>query len=154
MLLLPISLTGSQLDPVGVAFALAAGVCWALYIVFGQRAGAAHGATASAWGMLIGSLVAVPIGAASAGRQLLDPAILPFGFAVAVLSSAFPYTLEMYGLRRLSARVCGTLMSLDPAIAALAGLVFLREHLTLVQWVAIGAVMIASIGTTAGAEQH
>jgi inner membrane transporter RhtA len=69
------------------------------------------------------------------------------GFAVAMLSSALPYTLEMVALRRLSTRTYGTLMSLEPALAALAGLALLHERLSPVQWMAIGAVMIASIGT-------
>jgi inner membrane transporter RhtA len=108
----------------------------------------------SAWGMAIGAVVVVPIGVVSAGSSLLDWSVLPFGFAIALLSSAVPYTLEMFGLRRLPARVFGTLMSLEPAFGALAGLVFLGEQLTAIQWVAIAAVMIASAGTTAGAEQH
>jgi inner membrane transporter RhtA len=66
---------------------------------------------------------------------------------VAVLSSAFPYTLEMIALRQLATKTFGTLMSLEPAIAALAGLVFLNERLTATQWLAIAAVMIASMGT-------
>jgi inner membrane transporter RhtA len=151
LFLLPLNLTAARIDPVGAAFALAAGACWAIYILFGQRAGTAQGATASAWGMLIGSCVAVPIGVASAGRNLLDISVWPFGLAVAVLSSSFPYTLEMFGLRNLSARVFGTLMSLEPAFGALAGLIFLSERLTSVQVAAIAAVMAASIGTAAGA---
>jgi inner membrane transporter RhtA len=150
LFLLPLNLTATRIDPVGAAFALAAGACWAVYIVFGQRAGVAHGATASAWGMLIGSCVAVPIGVASARTALLDLTVLPFGAAVAVLSSSLPYTLEMFGLRNLSARVFGTLMSLEPAFGALAGLVFLGERLNSVQILAIAAVMAASIGTAAG----
>jgi inner membrane transporter RhtA len=153
LFLLPLNFTSSRLDPVGVAFALAAGACWAIYIVFGQRAGAVQGASASAWGMLIASLVTVPIGAASGGAKLLDVSILPFGLAVAVLSSSLPYTLEMFGLRTLTARVFGTLMSLEPAFGALAGLVFLGERLTSVQTLAIAAVMAASIGTAAGAQE-
>ena len=153
LFLLPLNLTESRIDPVGAAFALAAGACWAIYIVFGQRAGVSHGPTASAWGMLIGSCVAVPIGVASAGTKLLDLSVLPFGLAVSVLSSSLPYTLEMFGLRNLSARVFGTLMSLEPAFGALAGFVFLGEHLTTVQTLAIAAVMAASIGTAAGAAE-
>ena len=152
LFLLPLNFTSTRLDPVGTAFALAAGACWAIYIVFGQRAGAAQGASASAWGMLIASVVTVPIGAASGGAKLLDLSILPFGLAVAVLSSSLPYTLEMFGLRNLTARVFGTLMSLEPAFGALAGLVFLGERLTSVQTLAI-AVMAASIGTAAGAQE-
>ena len=147
MFLLPLSRTEGSVDPVGVAFALAAGFCWALYIIFGQKAGRAHGPAASAWGMLIAASFTVPIGLALTGRGILSPAVLPMGFAVAVLSSAFPYTLEMIALRQLATKTFGTLMSLEPAIAALAGLVFLSERLTATQWFAIGAVMIASMGT-------
>jgi inner membrane transporter RhtA len=147
LFLLPLTPTQDSLDPVGVAFALAAGVCWALYIIFGQKAGRAHGPAASTWGMLIAASFTVPLGLAFAGRGILSPAILPMGFAVAVLSSAFPYTLEMIALRRLATTTFGTLMSLEPAVAALAGIVFLNERLTATQWLAIGAVMIASMGT-------
>jgi len=147
MFLLPLSRTEGSVDPAGVAFALAAGFCWALYIIFGQKAGRAHGPAASAWGMLIAASFTVPIGLALTGRGILSPAVLPMGFAVAVLSSAFPYTLEMIALRQLSTKTFGTLMSLEPAIAALAGLVFLSERLTATQWLAIGAVMVASMGT-------
>lgn len=147
LFLLPISRTSSPVDPVGVAFALAAGVCWALYIVFGQKAGRAHGADASTWGMIIAACVIVPIGLVDAGTALFSPAILPMGLGVAILSSAFPYTLEMVALRRLSTKTYGTLMSLEPALAALAGLLLLHERLTLTQWLAIGAVMVASVGT-------
>jgi inner membrane transporter RhtA len=146
LLLLPIAPASAHLDPAGVLFALAAGACWALYIVFGQRAGRAHGASASAWGMIIAAIWIVPFGVASAGRALIAPRILPGGFAVAMLSSALPYTLEMTALRRLATKTYGTLMSLEPAVAALAGLVFLDERLALMQWLAIGAVMAASIG--------
>jgi len=153
LFLLPLNLTATRIDPVGAGFALAAGACWAVYIVFGQKAGVEHGPTAAPWGMLIGSCVAVPIGVASARTKLLDLSILPFGIAIAVLSSSLPYTLEMFGLRNLSARVFGTLMSLEPAFGALAGFVFLGEHLTAIQTFAIAAVMAASIGTTAGAAE-
>lgn len=145
--LLPFSRTGRSVDPLGVVFALAAGFCWALYIIFGQKAGRAHGPTASTWGMLIAASFTVPIGFAMGGRAILSPAVLPLGFGVAVLSSAFPYTLEMIALRKLATKTFGTLMSLEPAIAALAGLMFLGERLTATQWFAIAAVMIASMGT-------
>jgi len=150
LVLLPVAPTERSLDPVGVAFALAAGVCWALYIVYGQKAGRAHGASASTWGMLIAATLTVPIGVALTGRSLLSPAVLPMGLAVAVLSSAFPYTLEMIALRQLSTKTFGTMMSLEPAVAALVALLFLNERLTLTQSLAIGAVMIASMGTVRG----
>ena len=151
MFLLPLSRTERSsersLDPMGVAFALAAGFCWALYIIFGQKAGRAHGPAASAWGMVIAASFTVPVGLALTGRGILSPAVLPMGLAVAVLSSAFPYTLEMIALRQLTTKTFGTLMSLEPAVAALAGLVVLGERLTATQWFAIGAVMVASMGT-------
>lgn len=137
----------AALDPRGVVFALAAGVCWALYIVFGKKAGHAHGAAASTWGLLIAATVIVPIGVADAGRALLAPSVLRLGFAVAMLSSALPYTLEMIALRKLSTKTYGTLMSAEPAIAALSGLALLGEHLSTRQWMGIAFVMVASIGT-------
>jgi inner membrane transporter RhtA len=150
LLLLPIANTRSRLDPAGVVFALAAGVGWALYIIFGQKAGRAHGAAASTWGLMIAALLTVPIGVADAGRHMMAPAALPFGIGVAVFSSALPYTLEMIALRRLSARTFGTLMSFEPAIAALAGVLLLGEHLIFMQYVAIAAIIAASVGAVAG----
>lgn len=146
-LLLPLSDTSGPLDHAGVAYALAAGVCWALYIVFGQRAGKAVGASAATWGVLIGACEIVPIGLADAGPAMVAPSILPLGIGVALMSSALPYSLEMMALRQLTAKAYGTLMSLEPALAALAGLLLLGEHLSPTQWLGIGAVMAASIGT-------
>lgn len=145
-LLLPLAPLGSAVDPVGVLFALAAGVCWALYIVFGQRAGRAHGTAASAWGMLIAALVVAPFGFFMGDSSAFAPRSLALGLVVAVLSSALPYTLEMVALRRLTTRAFGTLMSLDPAAAALAGLAFLGEQLTSTQWLAVVAITVASVG--------
>ena len=147
--LLPLGLGSKQLDPVGVACGLAAGACWALYIYFGRKAGAAHGGQTTALGMLIGAVMIVPIGAASAGWQLLSPAILPAAVGVALLSSAIPYSLEMLAMPRLPTRTVGVLMSLDPALGALAGLWFLGESLTWIQWAAIASIMAASAGSAA-----
>jgi inner membrane transporter RhtA len=150
-LLLPITGGATHLDTAGVLYALAAGVGWALYIVFGQKAGHAQGASASTWGMMIAAVVTVPIGIADAGiQQLAAPGVLAFGLGVAVFSSALPYTLEMVALRRLSAKTFGTLMSFEPAIAALAGVTLLHEHLTGLQWLAIAAIVGASMGAVAG----
>ena len=147
-LLLPITDSGAGLDPVGILYALAAGVGWALYIVFGQKAGQAQGPTASTWGLIVAALLTVPVGVADAGTKLFDPSILPFGLGVAIFSSALPYTLEMIALRAMPARTFGILMSLEPAVAALAGLTFLSEVLTLTQWVAVALVIVASAGST------
>jgi inner membrane transporter RhtA len=147
--LLPITRSGAPLDWIGVFFALAAGVGWALYIIFGQRAGRAHGVAASTWGLIIAALLATPIGIVAAGSRLLSADVLPLGLGVAVFSGAFPYTLEMIALRRLSAKTFGTLMSFEPAIAAIAGVVILREHLSALQYLGIGAIIVASAGAVA-----
>jgi inner membrane transporter RhtA len=147
--LLPLGLGSKPLDLLGVACGLAAGVCWALYIFFGRKAGAAHGGQTTALGMVVGAIVVVPIGAVQAGSQLLSPAILPSALVVALLSSALPYSLEMMAMPRLPTRTVGVLMSLDPALGALSGLYFLGERLNWIQWAAIVSIMVASAGSAA-----
>jgi inner membrane transporter RhtA len=147
--LLPLAHESQPLDPLGIGFALAAGMCWALYIVFGQKAGNVHGGQTAALGTLAGAIAIVPIGIGHAGMSLLAPAILPAACAVALLSSALPYSLEMYALTRLPTRTFGVLMSIEPALAALSGLVFLREELSAIQWAAIASIMFASAGSAA-----
>ncbi len=120
--LLPLGIESKPLPPLGIAFALGAGFCWALYIVFGRKAGAALGGRTAALGTVVGAAAIVPIGAAHAGAALAAPAILPAACAVAVLSSALPYSLEMYALTRMPTRTFGVLMSLEPALGALSGL--------------------------------
>ncbi len=149
--LLPVGVAGHGLAPAGVACALGAGACWALYIVFGRRAGASHGGGTAALGLAVAAVVVGPIGAAQAGTALLSPALLPAALGVALLSSALPYSLEMYALTRLPTRTFGVLMSLEPALAALSGLVFLGERLGVLQWSAIGCIVLASAGSAAGA---
>ncbi|MBA4245095.1 MAG: threonine/homoserine exporter RhtA [Pseudomonas sp.] len=148
-LLLPSGLAQTQLDPLGMALALAAGLCWALYIVFGQKAGAAHGRQTVALGTWVAALLVLPIGLWQAGGSLFSVDLLPIALGVAVLSSALPYNLEMVALTRLPARTFSILMSLEPAIAALSGLLFLSEKLSWNQWLAIGAIILASAGAAA-----
>jgi inner membrane transporter RhtA len=146
-LLLPIG-SSAHLDPIGVVFALGAGVCWALYIVFGQVAGAAmHGGVAVALGMSIAAVIVLPVGIISAGRSLLSWDVARTAIAVAILSSALPYSLEMYALKRIPVHAFGVLMSIEPAIGALSGLIFLREELSSLQWMGIGLIMAASVGS-------
>jgi inner membrane transporter RhtA len=152
-LLLPLRGTASALDPVGVAYAAGAAFCWAMYIVFGKRASQSQGSGTVAWGMLAASVFIVPIGAAYAGSALLSPLVLAAGLAVAVLSSAAPYTLEMIALRKLPRRVFGILVSSSPAVAALAGFVVLGERLATGQWLGIGLVILACGATAASAER-
>jgi inner membrane transporter RhtA len=146
LILLPIR-HAAGLSWSGAALALGAGFCWALYIVFGQKAGAAHGQYATVLGSIVAALVIVPIGYAHAGAALFKPSVFAYGLMVAALSSAIPYSLEMVALRRLPAQAFGTLMSLEPAAGALMGLVLLHEQLSFTQWVAIGMVVLASMGT-------
>jgi inner membrane transporter RhtA len=150
-LLLPLRSTSTALDWHGIAFALLAGACWAVYILAGKRASRAYGTAASAWGTLLGALVAAPIGIAHAGAALAVPGILALGLAVALFSSAIPYSLEMVALRRLPSNTFSTLLSAEPAIGALMGLVLLGEHLDATQWMAIGLVIASSVGAATSA---
>jgi len=150
-LLLPYRTQTQALDPAGVLYALAAAVGWATYIVLGRRAGAAFGGDAVALGSAIGALVAVPVGVMHAGAAMFSLSALPFAFGVAVLSSALPYSLEMHALTRLPGRTVGILVSVEPAMGALLGLMFLNEHLDVFQWLAIAAIIVASIGAVLGA---
>lgn len=122
-----------------------------MYIVFGKRVSHLNGGQAVAWGMLAAALFTVPVGVVHAGADLLLPAVLAGGLAVAVLSSALPYTLEMAALARLPQRVFGILVSAGPAFAALAGWVVLGERLTGMQWLAIALVVLACGGAAATA---
>ena len=150
-LLSPLHAGGASLDPVGVAWALGAAFCWAMYIVFGKRVSTLEGGHAVAWGMLVASLCAVPVGVAQAGSALFTPAVLAAGLGVAVLSSILPYSLEMAALARLPRRVFGILVSAGPAIGALAGWFVLGEQLSGVQWLAIGLIIAATGGSAATA---
>lgn len=137
---------GQALDPTGLLLALAAGAFWGLYILFGQAAGRLGEASATTFGLVVAAMVVLPFGLASAGPRLLDPALLPLALAVAVLSSALPYSLEMFALTRLPRTTFGTLMSLEPAIGALSGWILLGQRLTLREGAAIVAVIAASAG--------
>jgi inner membrane transporter RhtA len=150
-LLLPLRTGSAALDPYGVAFALGAAFCWAMYIVFGKRASTLDGGQGVAWGMLAASLFTVPVGIVHAGAALLQPGVLGGGLAVALLSSALPYSLEMMALRRLPRRVFGILVSSSPAVGALAGFAVLGEQLTALQWLAVVLVMAGSAGSAASA---
>jgi inner membrane transporter RhtA len=152
-LLLPVGRIGVGTDPLGVLFALVAGACWAIYIIYGQKAGADHGASAAALGSVISAIVVVPIGLIARGSALFSTAILVPGLLVAILSTAFPYALEMIVLTRLPARTFGILMSMEPALGALIGCLYLKEWLTPLQWAAIALVILASIGATVSAQQ-
>jgi inner membrane transporter RhtA len=149
-LILPLdSSPNSGLDAVGIIFALFAGFFWALYIVFGHRVGKTTPAiTATAWGMAVAALAVVPFGVPSLMRAPFAPLVLLIALGVAVFSSALPYLLEMIAMRRLPQQAFAVLMSLEPAIAALSGLVLLQEELSASQWSAVALVMTASLGSS------
>jgi len=145
ILLAPLGvLGGMDLDPLGVAFALLAGCLWACYILLSAHTGSAFpGGTGLVIALCVGTLVLFPFGIAGAGYALLDPKLLLAGFGVAVLSSAIPYSLDLEALRKLPTRIFGVLMSLEPAVATLAGLVVLGERL---EMRAVAAVLFVTIG--------
>jgi inner membrane transporter RhtA len=141
----------SGLDPVGVGLAALAGACWAGYIVLSQRLGAAApGLAGLAVAVAAAALVAAPFGLAQGGLRLLEPRTLLLGAAVGLLSSAVPYALELMALRRLAAGTFGILMSIEPAVGALAGLLLLGEGLRPLQVLGIALVCLASAAVTAG----
>ncbi len=141
-----------ELHLAGILFALAAAVCWGLYILLGAALGRQSSEGGGlAIGMVVAAMVAVPVGVVDSGMSLLDPAILILGLLVALLSSVIPYSLELEALRRIPPRVFGILMSLEPAVAAVVGLVVLSESLQWTQWLAVICVVSASVGATRSA---
>jgi inner membrane transporter RhtA len=148
VLLLPLGHLSDSLDPMGVVLALCAGACWAGYIIFGQRAGTGGGGHIAALGVGVAALLALPFGAVAALPALWNPSLLLIGLGVALLSSAIPYALDMIALPHIPARLFGILMSAQPALAALSGLIILHETLALWQTLGIIAIVVASIGAT------
>jgi len=149
VLLLPIHHETKPLDPVGLCFISAAAIFWALYIIFGQKAGTAHAGQVTSLGMLTAAFVVVPFGVAHAGAALFVPHLIVLGLAVAFLSSAIPYSLEMFALKRLPKQTFGILLSTEPAVGAISGWLILGETLTTLQMLAIACIIAASIGSTA-----
>ncbi|QXJ19986.1 EamA family transporter [Actinomadura graeca] len=142
---------GGDADLAGIGFALLAGACWAAYILLTAATGRRFsGSTGLALASVVGTAVVLPLGAASGGAAFLDPELLLIGVGVGLLSSVIPYSLELEALRRMPARVFGILMSMEPAVAALAGVVILGEVLSGRQWIAIGCVIVACAGATRG----
>ncbi len=151
-ILLLSDLGGGGLDRLGVALALLAGALWAAYILLSARIGQAFpGGSGLALAMLVATVPLAPVGIAAAGSELLVPWVIAVAAAVGVLSSAIPYTLELEALRRLPVGVFGVLMSLEPAVAALAGFVVLGEELAARELAAIALVVAASAGAARGA---
>lgn len=140
---------GGHVEWFGVLFALAAATLWACYILLSAKVGQrTSGGGGLAIAMAVGGVLVAPFGIVSTGTQLLHPVVLAAGLGVALLSSVVPYSVELEALRRIPARVFGVLMSLEPAVAALCGLVLLGEALRPVQWIAVCLVVAASVGAT------
>jgi inner membrane transporter RhtA len=139
---------------IGVAFALLAALSWVGYILLsratGQRFGGSTGLTIA---MVVAAVLITPVGIAAGGKTLLRPDILLIGLGIGLLSSIIPYSLEMEALRRIPPRVFGIWMSLEPAVAALVGLVLLGQSLAAREWLAIGCVMVACAGASRGARE-
>ncbi|UOQ95896.1 EamA family transporter [Hymenobacter sp. 5317J-9] len=141
--------SGSGVDLLGMGFALAAGGCWTVYIVLGQRTAAVlPGAQAVAVGMLFATLPVLPFGVASGSLWAFTPHMLLLGALLAVFSSVLPFTLEMQALRTLPTRTFSILMSLEPVAAAVSGWLLLGERLTAGQWLAVVFIVAASAGAT------
>ncbi len=138
---------GTAVHAPGIVLAASAGVFWALYILLSVHVGRAWpGASGLAPAMLLGSLIAAPWGIISAGHHLGDAQLVGAAVGVGLLSSALPWSMELEALRRLPSHVFSVVLSLEPAVAALAGFVFLHEHLRGRAWFAIGLVVLASAG--------
>jgi inner membrane transporter RhtA len=138
-----------SLNPLGVMFALVAGGLWGAYILVNARVGRAfehgHGLSLA---MCIGTVAALPIGLAEGGRSLFSPHMLLLGALVGLLSSAIPYSFELEALRRIATNVFGVLMSIEPAMAALAGFIVLGQALSARELFGMALVVAASIGAS------
>jgi threonine/homoserine efflux transporter RhtA len=136
-----------HLNLTGVLFAALAGACWSAYIVLSQATGRRFpGSAGLAIAMLVAGVLVTPPAVVAGGSAMFRPAVLATGAAIGILSSVIPYRLELEALRRMPMRLFGVWMSLEPAVAALVGLALLGQHLSVVEWLAIGCVMIACAG--------
>ena len=147
--------TSNGLDISGVLLALLAGVFWATYIILGGRISKImKGGEAVSIGMLVATIIILPFGILSGGLSHLSPKLLGLGAALALLSSAIPFTLEIGALKQLPARTFSILMSLEPAMASLAAFAFLQEYLSVTECIAVGCVVVASAGSSFTAKRN
>ena len=141
-----------SLDLTGVLFAALAGACWAAYIVLSSATGRRFpGSAGLAIAMVVAGILITPPAVVAGGSAMFKPAVLATGAAIGILSSVIPYRLELEALRRMPMRLFGVWMSLEPAVAALIGLVLLGQQLSAVEWLAVGCVMVACAGAAGGA---
>lgn len=147
VLLLPFNQADTALSLTGVIYAVLAAICWGLYIKTASTV-SQLGSKGVATGILIAALFMVPIGTIQAGSSLFTPNILMLGLIIALLSSAVPFLLDMYALKRLPRSIFGILMSASPAVSAMAGAIILDEQLSTLQWFGIAAISLACIGAS------
>ncbi|MFD8561549.1 EamA family transporter [Streptosporangium canum] len=149
VLLAPWGTAASRISWAGIGFALVAAVCWAGYILLSAAVGQRFpGTTGLSFAMIVSFLLIAPVGIGTGGADLLQPELLLIGLGVGLLSSVIPYSIELEALRRMPKQVFGILMSLEPAVAAMVGLLVLGEVLDVREWAAIGCVVVASVGAT------
>jgi inner membrane transporter RhtA len=147
ILLNPINNT--SLDPIGIGLALLSGACWAAYIILSNRVGRVFpGKVGLALAMAVAAFLTMPLGVSQAGEALLQPKVFFVGITVAILGTVLPYSMEYTALKRLPPRIFGVLMSIEPAIAALVGFLFLGEVLNFRAAIAIASVTVAAMGIT------
>lgn len=153
-MLLPLGHDINTLDPTGMAWAALGGTGWACYIIFGKRVGHLPVSITAPLGAAMAALVVVPVGVVHAGTALLAPDVLLTSLGVALISSAIPISLELFALKHLPKNVFGTMTSMEPAVAALLALLLLGEVLSWSQCLAIGLIMLASMGCTLTAQSQ
>lgn len=138
--------TAGRIDPVGVAFALGAAVCWGSYILLGRRIGAAFGGAGATLAVGVAAIFTLPFGVGSAGTRLFDPALALLALAVAAISTALPFSLEFYALPRMPARTASVLFALEPAMGVLSGFFLLGQRLSGLQVAGVALVIAAAAG--------
>lgn len=154
-LILPLSDLQQTLDPIGILFAAGAAVMWGLYIMLGKKAGAIlPSGIATSLGVTAAFLFITPFGATDALKIFTHSSLIPIAIGVGILSTAIPYSLEMTALKKMSPSHFGIFLSMEPAIGSLVGLIFLSEHLTLIQCAAVLCIMVASIGSTVAVSRN
>lgn len=148
ILLLPIGEEVNNVNFKGVFFALIAGFWWAIYIIFGRQVGKQYGIPIVSAAMLVGAVLFAPIGIITEGVNLLSSHVLLLGLVVALLSSAIPFALELIAMTHIPTKTYGMLSSAEPAVGAIFGIIFLSEHLFVIQWAGLCAIILASFGAT------
>lgn len=149
VLILPLSTAQESIDIVGVIYALGAAAAWALYVIQGKKAATAtHSGVVTSLGMTAGFIAVFPFGAKNISMIFSNSTLIYTAIGVGILSSAIPYSLEMISLKKLASKHFSLLMSMEPAIGAIAGYFYLNEQLTTLQILAIFCIITASVGST------